>query len=333
MDGGDDVEETVAEFVELESELAGGETAATGSYDRGYVAGATTVPAERVPDGYPVTVETERALRISVDAGPETVPVFLEWPGEGEQSDHVSALLDALGRAPDEFADVHGDEVVLTERDGWHRIDLDGTAALCGGRAVEEDRELRSGRLAVVAGVAASVLGALLAAPDTAIGGVGTLLQVSAVVGLPLAIYRDAGRVDERVSADRTTGLWALGAVLPVVNAVVGALYLVDRRTRLRGVHGVVPAREWQYVVGACVAATPFVALALVEPALGALAAATAVVGLPVAVYVDAGHVEAATDAGLSPPAWAIGSLVATPLLLGWLVGVVYLLRRRSLTG
>lgn len=325
-----DVESTVEEFVELEAELAGSETGASGSYDRGYVADAAKVPAERVPEDYPVGIETTQALRIAVDAGGEEVPVFLEWPGEGEQSDHVGRLLDALDREPDEFASIYGDEIALTERDGWHGIDAEETAALHGGQAVGADASLRRPRRLVLATVIASVLGVTLAGLGGALGAVGALLQTVAMFGMPLAVYKDAGHVDEAIDWDRTTGLWVVGAFVPVVNAVVGSLYLVDRGVQLRGVEGIRPSSSWKYAVAAGVALPLFVVLFAVSTGLGVLAFVGGFVVLPVAIYFDASYVEAATGADTDPALWAIGAFVATFFLLGWLVGIVYLLQRQS---
>lgn len=334
MTGARDVESRVEEFVELEEELTGSETGASGTYDRGHVADAATLPAANVPEAYPVTIETEQALRLDVDAGGETVPVYLEWPGEGEQSDHVGRLLDALGREPDEFANIYGDEVALTEQDGWHGIDVEGTAAVGGVATTTGDADLRRGRQLLLGGVAASVLGAATAGLGGALGSFGTVLQVVAMVGLPVAIYRDVERLEERVGRDRADGLWVLGAFVPVANAVVGSLYVVDRTVQLRGIEGSVPSSTWRTAVVAGIA-LPWIALLLVavNAGLAAVAFVGAALVLPVAVHFDAAYVEAATgedqDAGL----WTVGALVGTLLLVGWLVGIVYLVRRQSMAG
>lgn len=60
----DDLEDAVAGFVELEAEL----TAATGgTYREGSVSGGSKVPIGDVPDGDPVVIPTDHALRLAVD--------------------------------------------------------------------------------------------------------------------------------------------------------------------------------------------------------------------------------------------------------------------------
>src|SRR6056297_400638 len=103
MSSGDDRESQADAFLELEQELTAGRRSAK-TYEEGNVASATTIPADDVPDDYPVPIGTSQALQLNVEAPDgETVVTYLEWPGEDEESDHLTELLDALGRSRDEF--------------------------------------------------------------------------------------------------------------------------------------------------------------------------------------------------------------------------------------
>lgn len=324
-------EATIEELVELEAELTSAETGATGTYDDGIIADVATVPAGDVPGDYPVRIETTQALRIHVDAGEEMVPVYLEWPGEDEQSDHVARLLDALDREPGEFADIYGDRVALDVRDGWHGIDAERTAALQGRQTALQDRTLRWTERGLAAGVAAALLSFPLAESGLpGVGALGSLLLVGSWFAIPAIMYLDVGQIRDHVGVERSTG-WLVAALLPLVNVLAGSAYLVDRRAQLRGIEGDRPSTAWRNAVVAGIA-LPFVSLPVMAASaiLGALLFTASLAVLPLAIYFDAEYVAAATDEDPNGTAFAIGSFVGAWILLGWLVGVVYLLQRPS---
>lgn len=320
---------TIDELLELEEELTSPESGAAGTYDRGTIADAAKVPAEHVPEEYPVPIDTEQALRLGIDAGRERVPVYLEWPGADEQSDHLDRLLDALGREPDEFANVYGDTVALAVSEGWHGIDAERTAAIHGGEAASQDPSLRRTEL----GLAGSVVAALLALPLAGSGlpglaGLGSLLLVGSWIAIPTLLYVDKKRVGEHLGWEPEAG-WLVAAIFPVANVLAGSGYLVERRARLEGVEGVRPSETWKKAVVAGIA-LPFVSLPVMvaSSTLGGMLFTLSVGALPLALYFDAKYVESATGEDQNGGAFAIGALVASFVLVGWLVGVVYLLRR-----
>lgn len=324
-------EATIGEFVELEDELTSPGTGAAGTYHRGTIADAAKIPAGNVPEEYPVPIDTEQALRLDVDVGAEVVPVYLEWPGEGEGSDHLDRLLDALGREPDEFANIYGDRVALDVVEGWHGIDPDRTVALRGRRRASDDPSLRRTELALLASVATGLLAFPLAESGLpGVGGLGALLLVASWVAIPAVTYVDIERVRDYIGWERSSA-WLVGAIVPVGNVLAGSLYLVDRRARLEGVEGVRASADWKRAVVAGIA-LPFVALPVmvVSQTLGGMLFTLSLAALPLALYFDAGYVEAATGEDQNRQAFAIGSFVASWFLLGWLVGIVYLLQRPS---
>ena len=231
-------EVAVDAFVELEAELADAE-ASTGPLDEhpsGLVVGAETVAAGAVPDTYPLTVTTDRALELRLrlrDGGRATV--YLDWPGEeGVAPDSsLGRLLAALGVSADAFADLYG-KTLLLEREGEHYAVL-----------LPPEPPHGSGRweLGVVGGLAfnAAVLGLLgLGAAGVPVGGLLSALTVPFLLTnlllLPWATYRDARYLRAHSDWDQGPPFWGALSMIPVVNVGVGALYLWSRsRARFIG--------------------------------------------------------------------------------------------------
>lgn len=227
-DGGGSLED----LVELESELTSPETGVTGQYEEGTVAGATRLPAADVPDDYPVDVGTGQALRLDVEAGGETVPTYLPWPDAADGSSRLERLLQALGYDAAQFANVYGDRVALTPRDGWHVVDVEGTRRLV--RRPEHDP--RGSRTRAYYGVAAALgLGVLawvlvsLSAESAASAALA--LFAASYLGLPAAIYRDAGAADDQGVWSPRTPVWLAGSLVPAVRTGLGLVYLLRRRS------------------------------------------------------------------------------------------------------
>jgi hypothetical protein len=87
--------DAVEEFLQLEAKLSSG-TKRTETYEQGNITGVAKIPAEEVPEDYPVSIRTREALHLDVETpGGETVATYIEWPDEDEESDHVERLLDA----------------------------------------------------------------------------------------------------------------------------------------------------------------------------------------------------------------------------------------------
>ncbi|WP_135853386.1 hypothetical protein [Halorussus salinus] len=316
-----DPDAQVDEFLELEQELSSGHKTRR-TYEQGNVAEAAKIPASEVPDDYPVPIETRRALQLNVETPDgETVATYLEWPEEGEESDHIDQLLDALGRSHDEFANVYGDRVALAAEDGWHGIDAEKTAAMRGAERASGDDSLDTSRNLVAGAVALGALGFVLTQP---LATVGAWLAILSWAAVPATIYYDANRVEDATGWSPETTRWVVGGFVPIFNVSVGLAYLVDRHVRLSGTApGEVSETWFKGVLVGLLAPLVGTGLVLVSTAVGALVFFYGALFLPFAVYFDAEYVEDATDWDPNEELWAVASL-----FLGPLAGGAYLLRR-----
>lgn len=249
------VEARIEELVELEQELRQPSgTVTDGVFGEGVIAGAERIPAEKVPEDYPVPIESEQALRIDVETEGGIVETYMEWAPHGEGSSHVERLLEVLGRTPDEFASIFGDRVVLDYQDGHHGIDAEGTAQLhrTGDPQLGidlgflENLEFRhTGK--VVAGLVV-LAAAGLVANSFGVGSPTMFVIFVTSVGLPLGILFDVSQVREEVNWDVTTPLWVIGAFVPFFNVPIASGYLFRRREKRRSLPGKV-SPAWLYAV------------------------------------------------------------------------------------
>ena len=328
-DTGASVEATIGELVELEEELTRPGTGVGGTYEQGTIAGVSKIAATEVPGGYPVPIDTTYALHVEVETEGGTVPIFLEWPGEGEQTDHVAQLLDALDRDPAEFAGIYGDRVGLEAEDGWHGVDVERTRRLQGPSAIEESDSLKRTRYAVTAAVAVGIVPYLLMEGDpSAFGG---LLLLLSWIGIPASMYLDLQNAREAFGWDTDTWKWIVPGAIPVIDVVVGGVYLLDRYVQTRGVEGRSTSDVWYKAVLASIP-LPIVALPLggVHVGIGGLLLVTSLVLLPVAIHFDAEYVREATDWDPNETLWVVAAVVAMAVALWWVVGIAYVLVRYS---
>lgn len=318
---------TVEEFLELEQELTSSGGGVGGTYEEGTVAAVSKVPAAEVPEGYPAAIDTTHALHVEIDTVGSTVPVFLEWPDEGETSDQIDGLLAALGRDPREFAGVYGDRVALSTEDGWHTIDVERTATFRAAAEARADGSLDRTKYGVMAAIAVGVVPYLLL--ETTLSWPTGLTLLASWVAIPTAMYLDVERVRERLDWDTQTSTWLIGGLLPMVNVAVGAAYLVDRHVQTRGLEGRRVSETWYRVVLASIALPVVAVLAtLVHAGIGTLLFVTSMVALPIAIYFDAEYVEAATDWDPREGPWVVAAAVSLLVGLWWLVGLAYAIRR-----
>jgi len=90
----------VEEFLELEAEPSSG-TKRTETYEQGNIAGVAKIPAADVPDGYPVSIETQQALHLDVETPEgETVATYIEWP-DGDEDSEAQRASNASGEQGD----------------------------------------------------------------------------------------------------------------------------------------------------------------------------------------------------------------------------------------
>ncbi|MFC4450667.1 hypothetical protein [Halorussus aquaticus] len=316
-----DPDAQVDEFLELERELSAGRRASK-TYEEGNVSEAAKIPASEVPDDYPVAIRTRQALQLNVETPDgETVATYLEWPGEGEESDHVEQLLDALGRGRDEFANVYGDRVALDSEDGWHGIDAEKTAALRGTEIASGDGSLDKTRNLLAVAIAVGAVGLLL---DDAFHSLSEILLIITIGAIPVGIYLDAEQVKDGTSWSPTPNPWIIGGMIPIANVAVGLAYLVERHVRLSGITSGERSGVWYKALLTSVAALP---LALTINPVSEIVS-VAIFGYswcftPLAVYFDAEYVEDASDWEPKEELWAVAVFFTSILGAG-----AYLLRR-----
>lgn len=224
-------------FLELEAELAADETTTGpgGARPRGLVVDVETVPAEEVPDSYPLAVETDEALALHVDLGDRTTVAYLDWPGaEGIDAESaLGRLLAALGLSSDSFADLYGETLLLEREAGHYTVFV----------PPEPPRGTGGWVLGVAGGIAfnAAVAGLLaLGAAGLPVGGLFSVLLVPFLlvnlVAVPYATYRDATYLRTHSDWGQGPPFWAALSMVPGMNVLVGLLYLRSRsRARFLG--------------------------------------------------------------------------------------------------
>lgn len=210
-------------FLELEAELAASSDATLPeeTVRSGYLADAALVPASEVPDGYPVAVGTGQALALTVELdGGRTVPTYLDWPEGGEPNEEstLGRLLAGLDVAPEQLAELYGRRVLVEVVDGHYTLYLPERPPEGTGRDVFGVIAGAVASIATLVGFALSPSGLLLLA----------FLLVT-FVALPLFTYRDGWYL--RTHSDWEGGplFWATLAMIPGVNLLSTAVYLLAR--------------------------------------------------------------------------------------------------------
>jgi len=215
----DRVEAAADSFLDLEADLDGVE----GDRVRGRAVDVERVPAGAVPTDYPVTITTEEALALTLECrdGSEAT-VYFEF-ADGTPDDRLGRLLELHDVAPDRFADLYGESLLLSVEDGHHvpYVPPDGP------------RGSPLGVYGIGAGLGANLLVFLLAL--VGLGGVLSVPVVIAwlllnVVGLPIATYLDARHLLTHTDWEQGPGFWAALAAIPGVNVVSSLAYWRTRR-------------------------------------------------------------------------------------------------------
>jgi hypothetical protein len=219
---------TAESFLELEGELDDGADPTSGRAT-GLVVDAATVPAARVPDGYPLRtgVEEALALTLAIDDGRETT-AYLAWPTDGtvDPDSNLGRLLAATGVEPDAFADLYGTRL-LVERVGEHdtvyvpAVRPQGTGDWALGVAGGLGFNLAFFGLVGLATAGLPLSGVLT--PVTVL-----FLLVNLVL-LPYATYRDATYLRSHSDWEQGPPFWAALSMVPGLNVAASALYLRSR--------------------------------------------------------------------------------------------------------
>ena len=196
---------------------------------RGQAVGAHVVDRSAVPEDYPATIDTSRALAIQfrVDdpdetEDPEPISAYFAWPAEGTD-DRLAALLELQGL--DELTQLHGETALLALEEEYylpatpdpHRGDVRGVYGIGFGLAP----------YVIVA--AAGIFGVGL---DALAGSAAFFAAwvVATVVVLPVSTYLDAAHLATATTWTGSPMRWTIAAAIPGLNLVALVLYLLRRR-------------------------------------------------------------------------------------------------------
>jgi hypothetical protein len=217
----DQLDASAGAFLSIEDRLRPG----TGPWR---AVGVEVVDAAAVPDGYPRSIEAAEALELRLDspAGGPTEPVYLSFPADGVVSadSELGRLLDRLSIPPDRFGDLHGKEIPVAREDDALVLDVAAQRTRRGSdRAI---LGLLGGYGLLLAAALSALLGAgwVIASP-LALG----VLAITHFVVLPIATYLDGWHLRSTTGWGHAPGLWAILAIVPGVNLVTTALYLLSR--------------------------------------------------------------------------------------------------------
>lgn len=220
-----DADRAADSFLSLESDFRG----LRGGPDRlsGFAVDVSRVAAADVPDGYPVTITTDEALRLRVrgeEVGGATGvgdAVYFEWPPSTDGP--LSRLLALRDVDPERFAELNGTRVPLAIEDGFlvPRVPPAGR------------RGSPNGVYGIAGGLAATV--GLLGLVATGVASLSSLpvlvaLAVLTFVVLPLSTYLDAWHLLSTTDWEGGPPFWATLAALPGINVVSSLWYLSARR-------------------------------------------------------------------------------------------------------
>lgn len=218
------VDDAAESFVSLEQELQG----MRGTPDRpiGAISDVERVPATAVPEGYPVRLSTDEALRLRVgsvedaDTAPDpTQSVYVEWPPSDDGP--LSRLLALREIDTEQFADLHGEEIPLRVEKGFLVPDLPAESA----------RGSASGVYGIVLSL---VLMVPIVVSMQSVPILGVLWAAVSVVLLPVSTYYDAWYLRTHTDWEGGPLFWTTLAFLPVLNVLTTVAYLVVRHSAER---------------------------------------------------------------------------------------------------
>jgi hypothetical protein len=217
----DDPDRAAESFLDLEAD------AVPAPADRvwGRAVDVAVVPVAEVPEGYPVDIATAEALALSLDVRGERVQTYFAFD-EDLTDDRLGRLLALKDISPDRFADLHGESVCLSVEDG-HYVPVVPD---------EPPRGSAVGGYGIPAILSASLIGLWLAAAGggALVVGFGVALWLLTLVVLPVATYFDAWHLRTRTDWDGGPLFWATLALVPGVNLLASAVYLLGRRRATR---------------------------------------------------------------------------------------------------
>jgi len=218
-----DVDRGATSFVEVEQEL---DSLGEGQRAKAQAIDVEQVSASAVPEDYPVRIETDDALELTLELlgrGGRTVQTYFEWP-DPAPSDRLATLLELTDVPVDRFGDLHGKTILVTVEDGYYLPVLPEEGLRGDDRAI----------YALAAGMAPPALVAL-----AGIFGVGTGIVTSTLFVIiwllatlllvPLAVYSDAWHLRSRTDWEGGPLFWATLSAIPMAEIMLVPLYLFSR--------------------------------------------------------------------------------------------------------
>jgi hypothetical protein len=219
-------DEVAESFLQLEAELDVEQTADRDetATRRGIVVDNDRVDTSEVPEEYPVDVNTDAALALTVDLGDEETTVYFAWADDATANTRLTRLLAALEIDP---GDLYGQSLLLERIDG-HDVAVTPT---------EQPRgtEMWGARVTAGHGANALVL-SLLTASAVGVTVLPTVLLLLCwlfvtLLWLPYTTYQDAWYLRTHTEWQQGPLFWAFLSAIPVLNLPVGLLYLRSRST------------------------------------------------------------------------------------------------------
>ncbi len=222
-DDAHDVDAAADSFLAVEQEL---DTMAEGMQVRGQAIDVERIPAHEVPDGFPYDIEPDEALALTLEIDQtdgKTVTTYFGWPGDGGD-ERLGKLLQLRDVPIDRFADLHGDNILLEVENG-HFVPV---------LPQEEPRGDDRAYYGVVAGFA-FLLFPLITWMFGVTGMIGSslfffLFVLVHLVVLPVSTYLDAWDLRTRTNWNGGPLFWAFFAMIPGLNVMTVAAYLILRQ-------------------------------------------------------------------------------------------------------
>ena len=220
---GDRVDSAAGSFLEVEQALDG---MVEGMQVRGQAIDVERIPAHEVPDGFPYEIATSDALALTLEIDQtegKTVTTYFGWPGDGAD-ERLGKLLRLREVPVDRFADLHGDSILLEVENG-HFVPV---------LPKDEQRGDDRAYWGILAGLFPSILIAVAGVLNAgAFLFTSTFLFVwllATFVILPLATYYDAWNLRTTTNWNGGPLFWATLAMIPGLNVMTTAAYLIIRK-------------------------------------------------------------------------------------------------------
>lgn len=220
----DNKDRAAEKFVEIENDVR--QSASTvlsdGEIKKGKVIDAERVDEEKVPDDYPVDIETDRSLVLVLEIDDQNTKVYLNWPDDNSPSSDskIAKVLKLHGLEETEIANLHGKNVLAEVEEGYYKLHVPNKNI---------KGESSRGKLLASLGI---TYGFLVAGVGTAFISLSLsliLFTLGTLLAIPYYTYKDAWHL--RTNSDWRGGplFWATLGILPLFNIISSAFYFMYR--------------------------------------------------------------------------------------------------------